>query len=189
MMAARRASSCGSSSRSRITTAATSRSIPAPPGSADFGLLYVGSADGGSGGDPLKLSQNPGSAFGKLLRIDPLGRNSANGKYGFPASNPFATDEDPATLGEIFASGVRNPQRFAWDPKNGTLFVSDIGQNTVEEISRLRRGQPRLERWEGSFRFISRDEVSLENPRGDARSRTRSSSTARSILCSSRRSP
>jgi hypothetical protein len=142
----------------------------AAPGSADFGLLYVGSADGGSGGDPLKLSQNPGSAFGKVLRIDPLGSNSANGKYGVPASNAFAADEDPATLGEIFASGVRNPQRFAWDSKTGTMFVSDIGQNIVEEISSVSNGANLgWNEWEGSFRFISRAEVSLEKPRGDAR--------------------
>ncbi len=52
----------------------------AAPGDPDFGLLYVGSADGGSGGDPLDLSQDLGSIFGKVLRIDPLGSNSANGR-------------------------------------------------------------------------------------------------------------
>ena len=61
----------------------------AKPGTPDFGLLYVGFADGGSGGDPLNVSQNLSSAFGKILRIDPLGRNSTNGKYGVPAGNPF----------------------------------------------------------------------------------------------------
>ena len=40
-------------------------------GSPDFGLLYIGVADGGSGGDPMRLGQNLGSAFGKILRIDP----------------------------------------------------------------------------------------------------------------------
>src|SRR5690606_13340232 len=43
----------------------------APPGSPEFGLLYMGVADGGSGGDPLDLAQNLGSAFGKVFRIDP----------------------------------------------------------------------------------------------------------------------
>ena len=62
---------------------------PVKQGHEDFGLLYVGFADGGSGGDPFKLGQNMASAFGKILRIDPLGTNSANGKYGIPASNPF----------------------------------------------------------------------------------------------------
>ena len=61
----------------------------ARPGAADFGLLYIGIADGGSGGDPMNLAQNLGSPFGKILRIDPLGKNSRNGKYGIPAANPL----------------------------------------------------------------------------------------------------
>ncbi len=122
---------------------------------ADFGLLYIGSADGGSGGDPLDLAQNLHSAFGKLLRIDPLGSNSANGKYGIPASNPFVKDNDPKTLGEIYAWGLRNPQRFTWDPKNGNMFVADIGQNTVEEINLVTAGANLgWNDWEGSFAFV-----------------------------------
>jgi glucose/arabinose dehydrogenase len=107
----------------------------AKPGTAEFGLLYVGLADGGSGGDPLKVAQNLSSAFGKILRIDPLGKNSATGRYGIPASNPFVKEPKPGSLGEIYAYGVRNPQRFSWDSKTGRLFVADIGQNAVEEIS------------------------------------------------------
>ncbi|MGE0406449.1 MAG: sorbosone dehydrogenase family protein, partial [Candidatus Korobacteraceae bacterium] len=95
----------------------------ASPGSADFGLLYIGMADGGSGGDPLDLAQNLSSPFGKILRIDPLGSNSSNKKYGIPASNPFVNDGNASTLGEIYAYGVRNPQRFSWDPKNGNMFL------------------------------------------------------------------
>lgn len=139
----------------------------AAPGDTDFGLLYIGSADGGSGGDPLDLAQNPGSVFGKILRIDPLGDDSANGRYGIPADNPFAGDGDAATLGELYALGVRNPQRFAWDSKNGHMFVADIGQGVVEEISLVERGANLgWNDWEGSFRFISRQEVSLADPRG-----------------------
>ena len=126
-------------------------------------------ADGGSGGDPLDLAQNLGSILGKVLRIDPLGSNSANGRYGIPADNPFASDGDPATLGEIYAYGVRNPQRFAWDERNGNLFLADIGQNIVEEISLVPRGgNLGWNDWEGSFRFISRRAVSLADPRGEA---------------------
>ncbi len=140
----------------------------AAPTSPDFGLLYMGSADGGSGGDPINLSQNLGSAFGKMLRIDPLGKDSANGKYGVPKDNPYVGDSDPNTLGEIYATGLRNPQRFAWDSRNGNLFVADIGQNIVEEISQITRGANLgWNKWEGSFGFISRAEVSLVNPRGD----------------------
>ena len=141
----------------------------AAPGDPDFGLLYVGSADGGSGGDPLDLAQNLGSILGKVLRIDPLGSNSSNGQYGIPADNPFAGDGDPSTLGEIYAYGMRNPQRFAWDERNGNLFVADIGQNIVEEISLVPRGgNLGWNDWEGSFRFISRQAVSLVDARGEA---------------------
>ena len=140
----------------------------AAPGGADFGLLYMGFADGGSGGDPLNLSQNLGSAFGKILRIDPLGTTSAKGKYGIPAGNPFVNDGNAATLGEIYASGVRNPQRFSWDPRNGNLFLADIGQNIVEEVSLVTAGANLgWNAWEGSFKFISRTAVDLADQRGD----------------------
>jgi len=138
----------------------------AAPGSPDFGLLYIGVADGGSGGDPMRLSQNPGSAFGKIFRIDPLGNNSANRKYGIPAGNPFANTA--GALPEIYAYGVRNPQRLAWDSRNGNLFVADIGQNIVEEISLVTPGANLgWNDWEGSFRFIGRQAVSTEKPRSD----------------------
>jgi hypothetical protein len=142
----------------------------ASPGSADYGLLYMGAADGGSGGDPMNMAQNLGSAFGKILRIDPVGKNSANGKYGIPKDNPYVNDNDPNTLGEIYAVGVRNPQRYAWDSRNGNLFLADIGQNIVEEVSLVTKGANLgWNKWEGSFGFISRAEVNLTNPRGDSK--------------------
>jgi hypothetical protein len=140
------------------------------PRSADYGLLYVGSADGGSGGDPLELSQNLNSAFGKILRIDPLGSNSANGKYGIPKDNPFLADNDDKTLAEIYAYGLRNPQRYCWDSKTGNLFVADIGQNLVEEVSIVTRAANLgWNDWEGSYAFLSRNEISLDKPRSDPR--------------------
>jgi hypothetical protein len=140
----------------------------ASPGAADFGLLYVGVADGGSGGDPLNLAQNLGSPFGKILRINPLGSNSANGKYGIPAGNPFVGHA--GALGEIYVYGVRNPQRFGWDSRNGNLFVADIGQNIVEELSLAPAGANLgWNKWEGSFGYISREAVSLTNRRADTK--------------------
>jgi Glucose/sorbosone dehydrogenases len=140
----------------------------ASAGSAEFGLLYVGLADGGSGGDPFNHAQNLASAFGKILRIDPLGSNSVNGKYGIPASNPFAKGGKPGTLGEVYAFGLRNPQRFSWDPKNRNMFVADIGQNIVEKISLVTAGANLgWNKWEGSFTYGPR-EVGLANQRGDA---------------------
>ena len=141
----------------------------AAPGGADFGLLYVGVADGGSGGDPLGVGQNLSLPYGKILHLDPLGSDSANGKYGIPADNPFASDADAGTLGEIYAYGVRNPQRFGWDPRNGNLLLADIGQNIVEELTLVAAGANLgWNTWEGSFGFISRQAVSLTNQRGDA---------------------
>ena len=140
----------------------------ASTGDPEFGLLYIGVADGGSGGDPLDLAQNLGRAFGKILRIDPLGSDSANGQYGLPADNPFA-DGDASTLPEIYAYGVRNPQRFDWDRANGNMFLADIGQSIVEEISLVTRGANLgWNDWEGSYRFISRQGVSLVDARGEA---------------------
>jgi hypothetical protein len=137
-------------------------------GSPEYGLLYVGAADGGSGGDPLSLSQNLASPFGKILRLDPLGRNSANGKYGIPPSNPFVSDANPGTLKEIYVSGVRNPQRFGWDPRNANLFVADIGQDIVEELSLAPAGANLgWNRFEGSFGFVSRTAVDLSKRRTD----------------------
>ncbi len=135
--------------------------------SADFGWLYMGSADGGSGGDPLKLAQNRRSAFGKILRIDPMGKNSANGKYGVPAANPFVKSSD-GTLPEIYAIGLRNPQRFAWDSKTGAMYVADIGQNIVEEVSPVTAGANLgWNIWEGSFTYGGRGGVGTDKPRSD----------------------
>lgn len=140
----------------------------ARPGDPDYGMLYIGNADGGSAGDPLNLAQNTSSVFGKILRIDPLGRNSANGKYGIPADNPFVARGTNGVLGEIYATGVRNPQRFGWDPTSGALYVADIGQNTIEEISPVTAGANLgWNVWEGSFRF-ARGGVDTTGARGDA---------------------
>ena len=114
----------------------------------------------------MNLAQNLGSAFGKMFRIDPLGKNSRNGKYGVPAANPFVSTAD--ALPEIFAYGIRNMQRFGWDPKNGAMYMSDIGQNIVEEVSPMSAGANLgWNIWEGSYRFISRQAVSTESPRSD----------------------
>ena len=135
-------------------------------GTPDFGMLYIGVGDGGSGGDPMNLSQNLGSGFGKILRIDPLGKNGRGGKYGVPAANPFVSTAD--ALPEILAYGVRNAQRFGWDSRNGAMYMSDIGQNIVEEVSPVTSGANLgWNTWEGSFRFMGRQGVSTEAPRSD----------------------
>ncbi|NBD37456.1 MAG: hypothetical protein GVY10_02675 [Verrucomicrobia bacterium] len=112
----------------------------ARPGDPAYGLLYAAIGDGGSGGDPQENAEDPGNPFGAILRIDPLGNDSPNGQYGIPPENALAADGDAQTLGEIYAYGLRNPQRFAWDLVTGNGYIADIGQNSVEEINLLANG-------------------------------------------------
>lgn len=104
----------------------------ATPGSADYGKLYIGFGDGGGVGDPYGNAQDPGSPFGKILRIDPAA--GAGGRaYTIPADNPAnAATGQP---GEIWASGLRNPQQFSWDADTGRMLIIDIGQSQLEEVN------------------------------------------------------
>ncbi len=80
--------------------------------------------------------------MGTILRIDPAGNNSANGKYGIPADNPWATDGDPNTFGEIWAYGFRNPHRISWDSAgDGKMLSGDIGERNIEELNRIEPGR------------------------------------------------
>ena len=91
-------------------------------------LLYIGMGDGGSGGDPQRLAQNPASLLGKLLRIDV----DHGEPYTVPANNPFVARA--GWRGEIWALGLRNPWRYCFDPPAGLLIIADVGQNAWEEI-------------------------------------------------------
>jgi glucose/arabinose dehydrogenase len=91
------------------------------------GYLYYGLGDGGSGGDPGCRSQNRLNPLGKIHRLD-VSTTPASA----PASNPFVGDA--STLDTIWALGVRNPWRFAFDPMTGDLYMGDVGQNAQEEI-------------------------------------------------------
>ena len=106
-------------------------------GSADYGKLYLAVGDGGQGvnnTDP----QNLALPHGKLLRIDPAGTDSPNGKYGIPASNPFVGRAGAA--GEIYAYGFRDPHRFSWDRATGKLYLGHIGEHAIEAIYEVRAG-------------------------------------------------
>lgn len=110
------------------------------PGEKDYGLLYIGVGDGGcvENGYPA-LSQSREKIWGTILRIDPAGRNSANGKYGIPSSNPFATDQNSKIPGEIYAFGFRNPHRISWT-KSGSMLVCNIGQRHIESVNLVHPG-------------------------------------------------
>lgn len=89
--------------------------------------LYIGMGDGGSGGDPENRAQNRDSLLGKLLRIDV----DAGDPYGVPPDNPYVGS---AGRDEIWAIGLRNPWRFAFDRTAGLLYIADVGQNAWEEV-------------------------------------------------------
>jgi len=101
------------------------------------GGLYVGTGDGGSGGDPEDRAQSMDSLLGKMLRLD----------VRRPGSAP-----------EIVALGLRNPWRYSFDRANGDLYIADVGQGSIEEVDYTPRSSPGLENYgwdvyEGSSRF------------------------------------
>lgn len=90
-------------------------------------FLYIGTGDGGSGGDPGDRAQNPDELLGKILRID-VDREFG---YAVPDTNPVIAGKRR----EIWALGLRNPWRFSFDSGTGDLFIADVGQNLWEEIN------------------------------------------------------
>lgn len=100
------------------------------------GYLYIGLGDGGSGGDPLGAGQSLTTLLGKLLRIDV----DKGERYAIPADNPFAGSAEASP--EIWASGLRNPWRFSFDPATGDLYIADVGQNQYEEVNFVAAGTP-----------------------------------------------
>lgn len=95
------------------------------------GYLYIGTGDGGSGGDPGDRGQDLSTMLGKMLRID-VDNPAPPLEYGIPADNPFVGVAGAAE--EIWAYGLRNPWRFSFDRATGDLFIGDVGQNAWEEI-------------------------------------------------------
>ena len=95
-------------------------------------LLYFGTGDGGSGGDPPNNAQNKDVLLGKLLRIDP--RPAGGRPYSVPPDNPFVGRPG---RDEIYSYGLRNPFRFSFDtssPEQPRIAIGDVGQNRVEEL-------------------------------------------------------
>jgi glucose/arabinose dehydrogenase len=93
------------------------------------GMLYIGTGDGGSAGDPLANGQRLDTLLGKILRIEVNGE----GSYAVPEDNPFF--DVGAARPEIWDYGLRNPWRFSFDPATEDLYIADVGQNQWEEIN------------------------------------------------------
>ncbi len=94
------------------------------------GFLYIGTGDGGGGGDPYRAGQRLDTLLGKLLRIDP--RAAGGAAYMVPTDNPFVSQS--GARGEIWSYGLRNPWRFSFDRQTGDLTIADVGQSAWEEI-------------------------------------------------------
>ena len=92
------------------------------------GMLYAGLGDGGSGGDPLGNGQNFNAILASLIRIDV----DHGDPYTIPAGNPFVGQANHR--GEVWAKGLRNPWRYAFDKASGLLYIADVGQNLHEEV-------------------------------------------------------
>ena len=103
-------------------------------------LLYFGTGDGGSGGDPPDNAQDKDVLLGKLLRIDP--RATAGRPYSVPSSNPFVGKPG---RDEIYSYGLRNPFRFSFDTTRSQprIAIGDVGQDRFEELDYLTVGRAR----------------------------------------------
>jgi len=103
------------------------------------GYLYLSLGDGGSGGDPQNRAQNLNQWWGKILRINPLDPDG-NGpkKYSIPSSNPFV---GRFGKNEVWSYGLRNAWRCSFDDVTGRLWCGDVGQDSYEEIDRVKSGK------------------------------------------------
>jgi len=115
------------------------------------GYLYISVGDDATGCNAQDLT----ILAGKILRIrvddsiDPANRATLA-----PPTNPFFLDSN-SNAKLVWAYGLRNPFRFGINPRDGRVFIGDVGQNTWEEVdavnsSGLNFGWPY---WEGEVRY------------------------------------
>jgi glucose/arabinose dehydrogenase len=102
------------------------------------GYLYLGMGDTGPQQDPQGHGQDLTTMLGKILRID-VDHRTVHVPYAIPIDNPFA--DKLGVRQEIFAVGFREPWRFNFDSVTGDLWVGDVGQDRVEEVAIVRKGE------------------------------------------------
>lgn len=119
------------------------------------GYLYIGLGDGGYRDDPEGNGQNLGTLLGSILRIDVDDHDRGKG-YAIPKDNPFVNRKD--ARGEIWAYGVRNIWRMAFDRQTGVFWAADVGQDIWEEIDIIERG--------GNYGWNLREAKHKFGPRG-----------------------
>ncbi|GAA5481029.1 PQQ-dependent sugar dehydrogenase [Haloferula sargassicola] len=134
------------------------------------GYLYISVGDEGGGNDTYNNSQKiTGDLFSGILRIDvdkqagnvaptphaAIPTDGGQARFAIPVDNPFVHTSlggswDGTYNGsgvstttvrrEFFATGLRNPWRFSFDPLNGELWCGDVGQGAWEEIDVISLG-------------------------------------------------
>ncbi|MBS0263502.1 MAG: CehA/McbA family metallohydrolase [Planctomycetes bacterium] len=119
------------------------------------GYLYIGAGDAGPQEDPEGHSQDMSQLAGKILRID-VDHQTDDLPYAIPETNPYR-HALPPTRREIWASGVRMPWRFSFDPLTSDLWIGDVGQNLFDKVLICRAGENQgWNVYEGFHRFSDR---------------------------------
>ena len=96
------------------------------------GKFYISTGDGGLGNNVLLHAQDPNSLLGKLLRIDVSNLVAGPPAYAIPQDNPVWPNQFGRN--EVWAIGLRNPFRPAFDFPTGFLYIADVGQDQREEV-------------------------------------------------------
>ena len=106
------------------------------------GYLYLGQGDGGWDiitPDVYKNGQNLEVLHGKILRID-VNKKDPGLEYAIPPDNPFVSDANPKVRREIWAYGLRNPYRLAFDHATQELYAGDVGWIKYDEVEIIKKG-------------------------------------------------
>ena len=88
------------------------------------GLAPIDDRPGRGPWDAGKSSANTNDLRGKINRIKP----TPDGGYTIPPGNLFPAGT-AKTRPEIYVMGCRNPWRFNFNPKTGTLYYGDVGND------------------------------------------------------------
>ena len=93
------------------------------------GMLYAAFGDGGGGSpDQAGNGQNQNAYLAGIIRVNV----DVGDPYSVPANNPFVGQANKKP--ELWAKGLRNPWRYAFDAATSLLYVADVGESAREEV-------------------------------------------------------